>query len=207
MKAAPFAGLFDPQLEIDSLLVSWLPNVRYLSGFTGSNAMLLLTPDSATLFTDPRYTIQASQESSAKVVIAKGPLTPRVSQAIKQKRLKSIGFEKSRMSYDTFATLKEALPLGAELKPIGPIVEEKRMVKTQEEIERIRKSVQTNSAAFESSLKRIRPGMREADLAAELEYQMRRRGAEKPSFETIVASGTRTALPHAQPTAQSLCRS
>jgi Xaa-Pro aminopeptidase len=187
------------QLKIDALLISWLPNVRYLTNFTGSNGMVLLTPDSITLFTDPRYAIQAPEESTAKVVIAKGPLIRRAAQAIKRKRLKRVGFEKSHLSYEAWETLKELLPLASGSKPIGPVIEQARMVKSLAEIERIRRSVNTNSAAFGNALKKIRPGMTESDLAAELEYQMRRRGAEKPSFETIVASGPRTALPHAQP--------
>jgi Xaa-Pro aminopeptidase len=76
------------------------------------------------------------------------------------------------------------------------------MIKSAGEIERIRKSVQTNSAAYAAAINKVRPGLSEEMLAAEIEYQMRRRGAEKPAFETIVASGARTALPHAQPTAQ-----
>ena len=194
-------GLIAPELKIDALLVSSLPNVRYLSDFTGSSGMVLLTPDSTTLITDPRYTIQASQESRAKVVIAKGPLIRRAAQAIKQKRLKRIGFEKSHLSYENWETLKELLPLGAGLKPIGPLVEQRRMIKSPAEIDCIRRSVNTNSAAFEAASRKIRPGMSESDLAAEIEYQMRRRGAERPSFETIVASGERSALPHARPEA------
>ncbi len=75
------------------------------------------------------------------------------------------------------------------------------MVKSPDEIERIRRSVETNSRAFEQAVARVKPGMKESDLAAELEYRMRRLGAEKPSFETIVAGGARSAWPHAQPTA------
>jgi Xaa-Pro aminopeptidase len=202
MKAEHGSGdLCYSELKIDALLVSWLPNVRYLSNFSGSNGMVLLTPDSKTLFTDPRYSIQAAEESSAKVVVAKGPLIRRAAQAIKRKGLKRIGFEMSRLSYEAWETLKELLPLASGLKPIGPVIEKARMVKSPAEVERIRTSVRTNSEAFSSAIKKIRAGMRETDLAAEIEYQMRRRGAEKPSFETIVASGPRTALPHAQPTA------
>ncbi len=196
------AELLDPQLKIDALLISWLPNVRYVTGFTGSNGMVLVTPDSTTLFTDPRYTIQASEESSARVAIAKGPLLRAVTQAIRRRRLKRIGFEKSRLSFESWQALKDALPLGAGLKPTANVVENRRMIKSGEEIALIRTSVQTNSEAFESAVKRIRPGMTELDLAAELDYQMRRRGAEQPAFETIVACGVRTALPHARPTKQ-----
>ena len=78
------------------------------------------------------------------------------------------------------------------------------MVKSADEIARIRRSVATNSEAFEQAVRRVKPGMKESELAAELEYRMRRLGAEKPSFDTIVAGGARSALPHAQPTAARL---
>jgi len=197
MKPIDFA-----ELKVDALLITWLPNVRYLSGFTGSNGMILATPDSSTLFTDPRYTIQAQEESRTKVRVAKGPLIKAALESIKRKRLKKIGFEKAHLSYETFETLKEGLPLGAALKPTAGVVEKMRLVKTPEEIERIRRAVLTNSAAFASAVKTIKAGVKETDLAAEIEYQMRRHGAEKTSFDTIVASGARTALPHAQPTAR-----
>jgi Xaa-Pro aminopeptidase len=190
------------ELKFDALLISWLPNVRYVSGFTGSNGMVLLTPDAMTLFTDPRYAIQAAQESRARVVIAKGPLVKAAAQAIGRKRVKRVGFEKSHLTYESWQSLKELLPLGATLKPAGALLEQRRMIKSAGEIERIRKSVQTNSAAYAAAINKVRPGLSEEMLAAEIEYQMRRRGAEKPAFETIVASGARTALPHAQPTAQ-----
>lgn len=191
----PFA-----ELKIDALLVSALPNIRYLSGFTGDNGMLLVTPESRTLFTDPRFTIQASEECSCTIKIApRGPVDPYALEAIQRKKLKRIGFEATRMTYDVYRRLKEALPLGTTLKPIGPVIEGLRMVKTPEEIARIRTSVHTNSQAFEKTVQSIRPGVSESHIAAELEFQMRRLGAEKPAFETIVAAGSRSALPHARP--------
>jgi Xaa-Pro aminopeptidase len=193
-----FAGL-----KIDALLISALPNIRYLSGFTGSNALLLVTPGGNTLFTDPRYSIQAAQETSGcQVKTARGPLVAEAAQAIKKRKLKRIGFERGRLLFDTWQRLKEAVPLGAALKPVGPVVEELRMVKTPEEIARIRGAVICNSLAFEATLPRIRPGVRESEIAAELEYQMRRHEAEKASFDTLVAAGPRSALVHAQPTAE-----
>ena len=188
------------ELKIDALLVSALPNIRYLSGFTGDNGLLLVTPESQTLFTDPRFTIQASQECTCTVKIApRGPVDPFAVEAIRRKKLKRIGFEATRMIYDVHRRLKEALPLGVTLKPIGPVIEQQRMVKSKEEIARIRLSVQTNSQAFEKTVQSIRPGVSESHIAAELEFQMRRLGAEKPAFETIVAAGPRSALPHARP--------
>ena len=188
------------ELKIDALLVSALPNIRYLSGFTGDNGLLLVTPESQTLFTDPRFTIQASQECTCAIKIApKGPVDPYALEAIRRKKLKRVGFEATRMVYDVHRRLKEALPLGATLKPIGPVIEQLRMVKSKEEIARIRLSVQTNSQAFEKTVQSIRPGVSESHIAAELEFQMRRLGAEKAAFETIVAAGPRSALPHARP--------
>ena len=191
----PFADL-----KIDALLVTGLPNVRYLSGFTGSNALMLISPDSQTLFTDSRYTIQAAQECACKIHIpSRGPLELAILPTIRRRRLKRIGFESARLNYDSYRLLKEHLPLGASLKPVGPIIDKLRMVKSAEEIARIRRSVLTNSEAFEKTVQAIRPGVPENAIAAELEFQMRRLGAEKPAFDTIVASGPRSALPHAKP--------
>jgi len=189
------------ELKVDVLLVSALPNIRYLSGFTGSNGLLLVTPDSQTLFTDPRYTIQASEECRCEVrTVAKGTLDIAAMDLVRRKRLKRIGFEAGRTIYDSYQRLKQALPLAASLKPIGPVVEKLRMIKSEDEIARIRHSVLTTSETFAATVPSIRPGVSEMDIVAELEFRMRRLGAEKPAFETIVAAGTRSALPHAQPT-------
>src|SRR5579864_104958 len=91
------------ELKVDALLVSGLPNIRYLSGFTGDHALLLISPDSRTLFTDPRFTIQASEECTCPVkTIAKGPLHAAVVASIGRKRFKRIGFESARMLYDVY---------------------------------------------------------------------------------------------------------
>jgi Xaa-Pro aminopeptidase len=100
--------------------------------------------------------------------------------------------------------LKDLLPMGASLKPLAGAVETLRMTKSPAEVENIRKSVRVNSEAYARTLRRVRLGMRERDIAAELDYQMRLHGAEKPAFDTIVAAGVRTALPHAQPTGRRL---
>ena len=172
--------------KIDALLVFALPNVRYLSGFTGSNGLLLVTAGGNTLFTDPRYTLQAASETSGcKVKTARGPLVSEAAKLIAQRRLKRIGFERGRVMFDSWQRLKESLPLGVSLKPVGPAIEELRMVKSPEEIQRIRGAVATNSLAFEAVLPGIRPGVPEMEIAAELEYQMRRHGAEKASFSRL----------------------
>jgi Xaa-Pro aminopeptidase len=193
------------ELKIDALLVSAPPNVRYLSGFTGDNGLLLVTRESQTLFTDPRFTIQAAEECTCPVVTVAGtPLDQAAVQTIRKHRWKRVGFEASRVLYETHRRLAESLPKGVTLKPIGPMIEKLRMVKSADEIARIRRSVLTNSEAFEKATRSIRRGARESEIAAELEYQMRRLGAEKAAFESIVAIGSRSALPHAQPTARKL---
>jgi Xaa-Pro aminopeptidase len=186
--------------KLDAMLVSGGPNLRYLSGFTGDNGNLLVTPAKTILFTDPRFDIQARLEVTCPVKIAKGPLVVEVIAAIKRARLARIGIEPGRMTFEAFEDLKKRLPMKASLEPAPGWIEQLRMVKSESEIELIRRSVETNSKAFEQAVARVKAGMRESDLAAELEYRMRRLGAEKPSFETIVAGGERSALPHAQPT-------
>ncbi len=190
--------------KLDAFLVSFSPNLRYLTGFTGSNGNLLIVDGKAVLFTDPRYTIQAAQEADCRIRIAKGPLVPEVAATIAKMGLRRIGYEPARMTCDALEALQRKLPGRSELVPVNGLVETLRMVKSEAEIALIRRSVDTNSQAFEAATRRVRPGMKEQDLAAELEYRMRRLGAEKPSFETIVAGGERSALPHAQPTAARL---
>jgi Xaa-Pro aminopeptidase len=191
------------ELKIDALLISASPNIRYLSGFTGDNGLLLVTPDSQILFTDPRFTIQAAEECTCPVETVSGtPLVEAALKTVRKRRHKRIGFEYSRISHEAHQRLKQSLPKHAKLKPIGPVVDKLRMIKSPDEIARIRQSVLTNSEAFEKTVRSIKRGVSENDIAAELEYQMRRLGAEKAAFETIVAMGPRSALPHAQPTAR-----
>ena len=182
-------------LNVDALLVSALVNVRYLSGFTGSNALLLVTRSRATLYTDPRYELQAPQESHWPVRIVRGSLVKAVLGELRRRGIRRLGVEASRITL----ALHELLKPHARVEAVGPVIEEMRMVKSAAEIEQIRRSVIANSRAFERALKRLKPSTTETDLAAELEYQMRRQGAEKPAFDTIVAAGAKSALPHAQP--------
>lgn len=188
------------EAEVDAALISALPNVRYLTGFTGSNALLLLAPGSATLFTDPRYTLQAAGETRCKVVIASKGLDEAAARALSRKRWRRIGIEKNRISYAEFAQFQERFPRTLTLVPLPPLVENLRMVKSPAEIELIRRSVQTTSRAFDKALARLKPGWTETRLAAEIDYQMRLHGADGNAFESIVAAGPRSALPHARPT-------
>ncbi|MGE5647819.1 MAG: M24 family metallopeptidase [Acidobacteriota bacterium] len=189
--------------KIDCLIVSAPPNIRYLTGFTGSNALVLVWNGGAALFTDPRYAIQAARETSGCTVrVARGALQPVLMKLAKRKRFRRIGFEQARLTYSAYENLREKLTLGASLHPVAGLVDTLRMVKSPREIDLIRRSVLLNSQAYERAIRKVRPGITtESALAARIEYEMRVLGAEKPAFDTIVASGSRTALPHAQPTA------
>ncbi len=188
--------------KIDALLVTGAANVRYLTGFTGSNGMVLALPDSAVFFTDPRYRIQSSAEVACKVVVVpRGGLLPAVAAYVSKRAIRRLGFEKDHFSYQQHQSLQDALRRTT-LQPIDDVVLRQRMVKTDQEIAAIRRSVATNSEAFEQAVQQFRPGMTESELAAEIEYRMRKLGADRPAFETIVAAGPRTALPHAHPTSR-----
>ncbi|HKD10414.1 MAG TPA: Xaa-Pro peptidase family protein [Bryobacteraceae bacterium] len=189
--------LIEPGL--DALLLSGLHNVRYLTGFTGSNAMLLLHRDGeAALFTDPRYTVQSKQQTDCRVRIAKGKLTAGVVSEIHRRRLRKVGFESDQMTVSDLEALKKDLPPRCSLEPAPGLIENLRMVKDAGEIDLVRRSVIINSQALDSALSRVNMNMTEADFATEIDYQSRRLGAQRPSFDTIVAAGPRSALPHAR---------
>jgi Xaa-Pro aminopeptidase len=187
------------ELKLDALLVTNLHNVRYLTGFTGSNGAVLLSQGDAVLFTDPRYTVQSQQQVNCRVRIAKGPLPAAVLQEMDRAGIKRAGFETDNVTVTQFESLKKGLPARAQLEPVSGLIERLRMVKDAAEVERIRASVITNSRALEMALKHFRVGMKETELAAEIDYRNRKLGAEAPSFDTIVAAGERSALPHAHP--------
>jgi Xaa-Pro aminopeptidase len=187
--------------KLDALLVTSLDNVRYLTGFTGSSANLLIFRDGrSVLFTDPRYTVQSKQQVNCAIRIAKGPLTKSVMAEVSRARISRVGFEPEHLNVARHEALTKALPAKARLIPATEgLVAKLRMVKDDGEIALIRHSVNVNSRALEQALKRLKSGMTETALAAEIDYQSRKLGADGPAFDTIVAAGTRAALPHARP--------
>ena len=166
--------------ETDALLVTRLHNIRYLTGFTGSNAMLLLLGGTrAVLYTDPRYTVQSKQQADCAIKIATGGLGKAALKDIRRRRIVKLGFEQDHLTYAQYESLKKELPLSAELVPLSGFIEKLRTVKDYAEIALIRASVDTNSKALANALKRLKPGISEADFAAEIDYQNRRLGAAK----------------------------
>ncbi len=190
------------ELKVDVLVVTSSANLRYLTDYTGSNGLLLLTAKEQHFFTDPRYGTEAAQKITCQVHVSKTALVPAAAALVKRKKLKKIGFESAWLRFEDYSKLKDELALGFSLVPVGRVMEQLRMIKSASEVEKIRRSVQANSEAYSRTMKRMKVGVREQDVAAELEFQMRMLGAEKPAFETIVATGERSALPHSQPTAR-----
>jgi len=190
--------------KVDALLVSSPPNVRYLSGYSGSNGLMLVTAADEWFFTDPRYGEEASATITCHVQVCQGPLMKAAAALAKRNKLKRIGIEPSWLRLGDYYELQQAMGPGVELKPVPGAVEALRAVKSPGEIAKIRNSVRVSSEAFSRTLNRIRPGVRENQIAAEIDFQMRVLGAEKNAFDSIVAAGPRSALPHAHPTTHPL---
>jgi Xaa-Pro aminopeptidase len=192
------------QHRLDFLLITHLPNMRYLCGFTGSAGALLISPGGAVFFTDGRYTAQARAEvRNARVSISPKPPLAAAAEWLAAKARKvsglcpcRLGVEAEHMTIAARNRMAEILPSGIRLKEAPPLVEETRLVKDAEEIRLIRASVLLGARLFNTALKTVRPGVRESEVAAEIEYAARRAGAEQMAFETIIASGERSALPH-----------
>ena len=183
--------------EVDGFIVTNLPNIYYLVGFTGSSGVLVITQKDAVFFTDFRYKEQCAREiKSADVVIIKKSLLEEVFQHSVVNPLKKIGFEES-IKYSRYSMLKKGLK-GKKLLPLKNKVEKLRKIKEPSEIKTIKQSAKIALSSFEAIKSLIKPGVREEDIAIELEYRMKKNGAQGTSFETIVASGPNAALPHAR---------
>jgi Xaa-Pro aminopeptidase len=191
---------------LSGLLVTHLPDLRYLSGFTGSSAALAVTRRAARLFTDGRYTAQAAEEvQAARVEIVTGsPAVAAVQWLAAQPGVEALGFDPSQTTVADLVRLKTALParLRRSLLVALPaaLVEPLRLIKDEDELELMSEAALIGCRLFEHVLHFMRPGIREIEVAAELEHQARIMGAEGMSFETIVASGQRSALPHGHAT-------
>ena len=191
--------------NLDSLLVTHPPNWYYLTGFTGEAGALLVSKDGATLITDGRFTVQAKDETrGVKVALQQGGLYPSVGAYLKHMSGRRLGYDANQLTVAQLNALKKAAGSKWRGKEASGLVEALRMKKDAQELAVMRRAAILAGAVLEEVLKFIRPGVREREIAAEIEYQMKKHGASGPSFETIVASGPRGALPHARPTAKKL---
>ena len=191
--------------RLDTLLVTHLPNVRYLCGFSGSAGVLAIGDHAPVLFTDGRYTVQAGEEvREARVLIGKeSPLVTAAAWAGGRRR-RVLGIESEHLTVAARAALRRRLSAAVRLRPTSDLVEKFRRIKDADELARIRAAAHLGAGLLQPALAAIRPGRSENEVAAELEYAARRAGAEAMSFETIVAAGARSALPHGRASRQKL---
>ncbi|HEY9061231.1 MAG TPA: aminopeptidase P family protein [Pseudobacteroides sp.] len=182
--------------DIEAVLINKRENYFYLSGFTGTSAYLLISMEEAYLITDFRYVEQANEQAQKyKVVEYKGNIIEALNEIINKHSIKRLGFEENYLTYQIFNEYKNSL-MASDLLPFGKEIDELRFVKDQVELNVIKKAVKIADEAFSHVAKLIKPGIREIEVAAEIEYYMKKLGASGPSFDTIVASGKRAALPH-----------
>jgi Xaa-Pro aminopeptidase len=186
--------------SLDYLLITHLPNMRYLCGFTGSAGALLIGNGRITFFTDGRYRAQADQEvvGARIVVAAKSPAVAaaEVLAETKIRILTSVGLEAHTVTLAQRDQLRAVLKGKWKLVAAPPLVERARMVKERAEIRRIRAAIELGASLFEIARRTIRPGLKEVEVAAAMEYQARRAGADAMSFGTIIAAGKRSAVVH-----------
>jgi Xaa-Pro aminopeptidase len=184
---------------LGAFLFTHLPNIRYLCGFTGSAGALLVAPQRSVLFTDSRYEIQAGEEvRAARVRITRKSLLGEATRLLHGRKLRA-GFETAQLTVAQRAELGPSSLKGLHWIPAAGMAEELRGVKDATELRHIREAARIICDAMSHVWGLVRPGVREREIAAELDYQMRRLGASGPAFETIVAAGEHSAWPHARP--------
>ncbi|HAJ53551.1 MAG TPA: peptidase M24 family protein, partial [Lactobacillus sp.] len=191
--------------KLDGFFVTDATNVTYLTGFTGEESALLVTPEKAYFITDSRFTEQFKQEvHNAKLVLHQDGLFKTAGDLANQLQLTRIGFEAVHLNYADYEAF-DLLTQGT-LVPTRDFVETQREVKDDEELALIKKAVAIAEKGYQHVLDTIKPGMREIDIANDLDFFMRQLGASNVSFETIVASGTRSAMPHGSATEKKIAK-
>lgn len=195
-------NIFKKNKEIEGFLVSNYKNLTYLSGFDGEGLALITKGDNF-LITDSRYTEQAQKESPDFKIITeklkqKNARIEELNKIIKKKKLKKIAFESSHLNYNDFKKYSDSFE-SVEFVPFEDAIEQIRMIKEKEEIIKIKKASQITTEALKEVIEEIKPGIRELDIATELSYTMRKKGALKEAFDIIVVSGERSSLVHGKP--------
>ncbi|SFQ14310.1 Xaa-Pro aminopeptidase [Desemzia incerta] len=180
---------------LDALLVTSPYNLRYVSNFTGTTGLAVITLKKAYFVTDFRYTQQAAKQAQGFEIVQNfGSIYDEVSRIVTKDNLNTLGFEENFITFRIFELLKEMIP--CELIPVAGLIEELREVKDENEIATIRKACEIADSAFKFILGEIKTGMTEIEVANKLDFHMRSLGATGVSFDTIVASGVRSAMPH-----------
>lgn len=191
-----------PKLSVDGILITSLVNIRYLSGFSGSSAFIILTEKHSLFITDFRYKEQAAKEVRGFRIIIENSERPKEIKALCVRfGIKTLGFEADDLKYSFY---KKLLKNKIKLTPLSNTVESLRIIKSDHELSNIRIAVKRAEKAFRRLLPHIKKGETERALALRLEGYLRDEGCEKLPFGAIVASGPMSALPHARPTSRRL---
>ncbi|GGE73778.1 M24 family metallopeptidase [Priestia taiwanensis] len=181
--------------NIDGLLVTNGYNRRYMTGFTGTAGVALVSKEEAVFITDFRYTEQAAKEiANFEIIKHEGSIVEEVAKQAKRMGITQLGFEQSHVTYATFKSYEESIDTN--LVPVSGVIEKLRLIKNPSEIKILKEAAEIADAAFKHILTFIRPGVTEIEVSNELEFFMRKNGATSSSFDIIVASGYRSALPH-----------
>lgn len=181
--------------NIDALLVTNMFNVRYLANFTGTTGLVVITKDEAYFVTDFRYTEQAAEEAKGFTIVKnEGPIFEEVAKIVQEDKIENLGFEQENITYAVYNQINDIIP--CELVPVTGLVEKLREVKTEDEINIIKEAINITEKAYDYILGYVKPGKTEIEVANELDFYMRNEGATSVSFDTIVASGIRSAMPH-----------
>lgn len=193
------------EAKLDCLLTTSPANWYYLTGFTGESGVLVVSQRGTTLVTDGRFKVQALEETAGvRVRLQRGSLLGSTGQFLKEKREKRIGFDPLQMTVAELQGIRKSCGGRSRWVSAPGLPEKLRMRKDASELVRMREAALLAGEVLKGVLSLLKPGIREFEVGAEIEYQMRKRGASGPAFETIVAFGERTALPHARPTAKRL---
>ncbi|MFD1066224.1 M24 family metallopeptidase [Oceanobacillus locisalsi] len=181
--------------KVDAILIDSPYNRRYITNFTGTSGAALITADKALFITDFRYTEQAvEQAENFEIIEHKQGLIQEIANQLDKLGVKRLAFEKDYTTYSQFESFQRQF--SQELVPVQGILETLRMIKTPDELKIMKQAAKIADDAFTHIQSFVEPGVQEIDISNELEFFMRRQGATSSSFDTIVASGYRSALPH-----------
>lgn len=185
---------------LDGLVITNHTNRRYMTGFTGSEGIVLISPNEAKIIVDFRYFSQVKDEvSQLEIIESESSVFKQVISEVKKMKIKKLGYEEEDMTCSVYRKYQESLE-GIELVPTAGLIEKLRVEKDESEWESLKKAANIADKTFEHILGFIKPGVTEKEIALEMEFFMRKEGADSSSFDMIIASGVRSALPHGQPT-------
>jgi Xaa-Pro aminopeptidase len=182
--------------QLDGILFSSLENIRYLCGFTGSDGALLITQEESFFLTDSRYWTQSEEEVKGSQIVHYRKKMEGIFSLLFDLKLRNIGFESASLPFSAHQFLIERLPPEAKLIPLEEEIKNIRALKDKQELTLLRTSVEIASKAYLETLELLKEGVVEREAALEMEWSMKRKGAEALGFDIIIASGKRSALPH-----------